>query len=178
MAAELRNVLVHGKTKPYQPVAVPTLPVVEALEAVYARLANPPLVVPRFQRTVETISPDHSLAQVLRTIWELEYSQFPVYDDEKFRGLLTENGMTRWLAHHVSKQMPLVDLEDVPVRRVLPEEEKRQNWLFATRRTTVDEVRMLFSTKKLLEAVLITETGKHTEKPIGIVTLWDVLLEG
>ena len=86
--------------------------------------------------------------------------------------------MTRWLAHHVSKQMPLVDLEDVPVRRVLPEEEKRQNWLFATRRTTVDEVRMLFSTKKLLEAVLITETGKHPEKPIGIVTRWDVLLEG
>jgi hypothetical protein len=74
MAAKLRNVLVHGKTKPYQPVAVPTLPVVRRLETICQRLTNPPLVVPRFQRPVETTTPDDSLAGLLRRIREKDYS--------------------------------------------------------------------------------------------------------
>ena len=157
---------------------MPTLPVVQRLETICQRLTNPPLVVPRFQRPVETTAPDDSLARVLRRIGEKEYSQFPVYDDEKFRGLLTENGITRWLAHHVSMEMSLVELDGVPVRQVLPEEKKRQNWLFVTRRTTVHEAKALFAEKRLLEAALITETGNRAEKLIGIVTRWDVLHEG
>ncbi len=178
MAAKLRNVLVHGPTKPYQHVAVPTLPVVERLERICQRLTNPPLVVPRFQTQVEITTPDDSLAGVLRRIREKDYSQFPVYDGKKFRGLLTENGITRWLAHHVSKEMSLVELDDVPVRQVLPEEEKRQNWLFVACDKTVDEAKALFAAKELLEAVLITQSGNPGEKLIGIITRWDVLREG
>lgn len=178
IAAKLRNVLVHEQTEPYQPVAVPTLPVVQRLETIYQLLTNPPLIVPRFKRPVETTAPDDSLARVLKRIWEKDYSQFPVYDGEKFQGLLTENGITRWLAHYVSKEMSLMELDEVPVGEVLPEEAKRQNWLFVAKQTTVDQVKALFAEKKLLEAVLITETGNCAEKPIGIVTRWDVLQEG
>jgi predicted transcriptional regulator len=91
---------------------------------------------------------------------------------------LTENGITRWLAHYVSKEMSMVELNDVPVRQVLPEEEKRPNCLFVARDKTVDEAKALFATKELLEAVLITQSGNRTEKLIGIITRWDVLHEG
>jgi predicted transcriptional regulator len=178
MAAKLRNVLLHETTKPYQRAAVPTLPVVERLERICQRLKNPPLVVPRFQTPVETTTLDDSLAGVLRRIRERDYSQFPVYDGEKFCGLLTENGITRWLAHHVSKEMSLVELDEVPVSQVLSEEEKRQNCLFLARDKTVDEAKALFAANELLEAVLITQSGNRTEKPIGIITRWDVLREG
>jgi predicted transcriptional regulator len=178
MAAELRNFLVHRKTKPYQPLAVPTLPVVQKLETICQRLTNPLLIVPRFQKPVETAAFDDSLVRVLKRIWEKDYSQFPVYDGEKFRGLLTENGITRWLAHYVSKEMSIVELNDVPVRQVLAEEEKRPNFLFVARDKTVDEAKALFATKELLEAVLITHSGNRTEKLIGIITRWDVLHEG
>jgi predicted transcriptional regulator len=133
--------------------------------------------VPRFQRSGEVVTPDESLAKVLKRVSQKEYSQFPVYDGDKFRGLLTENGITRWLAHHVSKKMSLVELEEVPIKQVLPEEETRPNWLFVSRNHTVDEVKGLFAEKELLEAVLITDAGKPAEKPIGIVTRWDVLHE-
>lgn len=175
MIAELRNVLVHEKTKPYQPVAIPTEPVVEALERIWQRLTNPPLVIPRFQRRVETVSLDDTLAHVLNLISQRDYSQFPVYTGEHFRGLLTENGITRWLAHHVSTAMSLVELNEIPVRKVLPEEEKRPNWMFTNRTTTVDDVRALFVAHGLLEAVLITQTGNRKENAMGIVTRWDVL---
>lgn len=178
MTAKLRNVILHEITKPYQHVAVPTLPVVERLERICQRLTNPPLVVPQFKRRVETATPDDSLAAVLRKIREKDYSQFPVYDGEKFRGLLTENGITRWLAHHLSKEMSLVELDEVPVSQVLPEEEKRQNWLFVACDKTVGEAKALFAAKELLEAVLITQSGNRTEKPLGIITRWDVLREG
>ena len=177
MAANLRNVLVHQKTKPHQPVAVPTMPVVDTLERICRRLTKPPLVVPRFQRSVEGVTLSESLAKVLRRVSQRDYSQFPVYDGEKFRGLLTVNGITRWLAHHVSKKMSLVELEEVPVKHVLQQEEMRPNCWFIARGNTVDEVKSLFAVKELLEAVLITESGKPAEKPMGIVTRWDVLHE-
>jgi predicted transcriptional regulator len=175
MAAELRNVLVHRKTKSFQPVAVPTMPVVETLERICRRLTDPPLVMPRFQRAVEVVTLEESLAKVLKRVAQRGYSQFPVYDAEQFRGLLTENGITRWLAHHVSRTMSLVELDEVPVRQVLPEEEKRQNCLFVSRSSAVDDVKVLFAEKELLEAALITQTGDRAEKLIGIVTRWDVL---
>src|SRR5690349_12295660 len=50
MAADLRNVLIHQKTKPYLQLAIPTRPVVERLEAIAGRLTNPPKLLPRFQK--------------------------------------------------------------------------------------------------------------------------------
>jgi hypothetical protein len=92
-----------------------------------------------------------------------------------FKGLLTENGITRWLAHHVTKTLSIVDLEDVSVRDVVPEEEKRENWAFVSREEAIDAVRGLFIDKKLLEAVLITHSGSHRESPLGLVTRWDII---
>ena len=177
MAADLRNVLIHQKTKPYLQLAIPTKPVVERLEAIGERIANPPKLLPRFQRRVEVLDPHVTLGHVLRLIAQRDYSQFPVYEGGRFRGLLTENGITRWLAHHVTKELSLVDLDEVPVKQVLPEEEKRPNWLFVARDRTVDEVKMHFREKELLEAVLITQTGNRTEQPLGIATRWDILHE-
>lgn len=175
MAADLRNVLIHQKTKPYLQLAIPTKPVVERLETIGERLTNPPKLLPRFQRRVEILDPHVSLGHVLRLIAQRDYSQFPVYEGDRFRGLLTENGITRWLARHVTRELSLVDLDEVPVKQVLPEEEKRPNCLFVARDRTVDEAKMHFREKELLEAVLITQTGNRAEQPMGIATRWDLL---
>ena len=39
-----------------------------------------------------------------------------LYDGKTFKGLLTENGITRWLAHYVSDELAIVDLDEVPIR--------------------------------------------------------------
>jgi predicted transcriptional regulator len=56
-----------------------------------------------------------------------DYSQFPIYDEDEFVGLLTENGITRWLAKHVTQVLSLVDFEEIPVSALLQEEEMREN---------------------------------------------------
>lgn len=130
---------------------------------------------PKNRRSVETISIQDTLARVLKIIDRRDYSQFPVYEDKQFRGLLTENGVTRWLAHHVVKTLSLVELDDIPVAQVLQNEEKRKNYQFVSREMLVDDIRALFAKQALLEAVLITASGKQAEKLLGVATRWDVL---
>ena len=83
--------------------------------------------------SVESVRSEDSLAQVLRRIAERDYSQFPVYSGTTFQGLLTENGITRWLARHVVSKLSLIELEDITVKQVFPEEEHRPNWRIVPR---------------------------------------------
>jgi len=175
MIGDLRNCLIHEKTEPYQYLAVPAPMVVERLRTLLEELQHPVLVIPKFRRKVEKIFVDDSIADVLKRIAKHHYSQFPVYEDTCFSGLLTENGITRWLAHHVASELSLVELADVSVKDVLKEEEKRPNWMFISRGRTMQEAKELLMEKGLLEAILITETGKQTKNLLGIITRWDLL---
>jgi predicted transcriptional regulator len=175
MISELRNAIVHGKTEPYGYAAVPSPAITRQLNLCRERLAHPARAIPTFQRKVETVSSDHSLAQVLKIIKQRDYSQFPIYKDHRFYGLLTENGITRWLAHHVSTKLSLVELDEIAVDDVLPNEENRRNYSFLARDGRVDDVRGLFFTHPLLEAVLVTASGKESEALLGIATRWDAI---
>jgi len=126
--AEIRNAIVHGKTEAYRYVAIPTPAIAEQLRTYRERLINPARAVPTFQRTVEAVSIDDTLSRVLKIIDQRDYSQFPVYNEKRFRGLLTENGITRWLAHHVIKTLSLVELDDIPVGQALQNEEAPKNY--------------------------------------------------
>lgn len=173
--AKVRNVIVHSKTRPYSYLAVPSPELAQSLKASLDRLTNPALALPTFERKVETISVHDHLAMVLKTIKHRDYSQFPAYEDGRFRGLLTENGITRWLAQHVATKLSLIEFEDVPVKEVLESEERRTNYRFIKRNTRVDEVVDQFSSGELLEAALITANGKSSETLLGIATRWDII---
>jgi predicted transcriptional regulator len=173
--ARLRNAIVHGETEPDNFVAIPRPRIVQALHDCRTRLEDPVLVIPKFQRSVETVSFDHTLARVLKILRQRDYSQFPVYEAGQFRGLLTENGITRWLAHHVSTRLSLVEFEDVSVAQVLLDEEKRGTVDFAAQDVRLYDVSGKFVSQPMLEAVLITPNGKDSEQLIGIATRWDML---
>jgi CBS domain-containing protein len=118
--AELRNTLVHTRFEREQFVCVPMPFVVERIEQIRDELLEKERVIPKFQRVVRTVKTNDKLSYVLEIIAEEDFSQFPVYDEGgEFRGLLTENGITRWLAHHTVREMTLVDFEDTLVDAVL-----------------------------------------------------------
>jgi predicted transcriptional regulator len=172
--ADVRNAIVHGKTEPYRYVAVPAPAIIQQLSNCRERLLHPRKAIPTFQREVQRVSVSDALSSVLKVIKKRDYSQFPVYGEKQFRGLLTENGITGWLALHVTTRISLVDLEDVSVNDVLASEEPRKTYEFVRRDSRVDEIRGLFLTHELLEAVLVTASGNKSEAPMGIATRWDV----
>jgi predicted transcriptional regulator len=173
--AKIRNVIVHDKTEPFHYPVVPTPSINEQLRKCKERLINPARALPTFQRTVETISINDTLTKVLKTINHRDYSQFPVYEDKRFLGMLTENGVTRWLARHVVRTLSLVELDEIFVSHVLQSEEARKNHQFVPGDMRVDEVSALFAKQALLEAVLVTASGKQTEDLLGMATRWDIL---
>jgi len=172
--AELRNALVHDRTEPYQYLSVPLPEVVKDIEQIEQRLVRPECVLPRFQRPVTTISTEDSLTHVLGLVKQYSFSQFPVFQEARFRSLLTENGITRWLARYVATNISLLDLDEITVGRVLEEEEPRENWIFIERAAPLFHALGLFMERELLEAALITQTGKPGEKLLGIITRWDI----
>ena len=173
--ANLRNTLVHQRSQPYQYPAIPTEQTLIEIERLCDRLVNPKKAIPTFERKVEALSPEKSLALVFQKINELDYSQFPVYEGDRFIGLLTENGITRCLAHHTVTKLTLIECAEILIENLLPEEEARSNCSFIARNISVDEVIEQFSDSLFLEAVLITQNGKKSEKLLGIATRWDIL---
>lgn len=171
--AELRNLAVHGQ-KLVEPVFEPSNEAVARVEAIRDRLISPPVVGVAFARKVQTVGPDSMLSDVLALVRQHDFSQFPVYSNEGFCGLVTENGLTRWLAKHVDANGSLIELGDHKVDEVLTHEEKRQSARLVARMTPVDEVEAMFADSPILEAVIITQNGRPNEQPLGIVTEWDV----
>ena len=154
---------------------VPTREVVLNIEAIAIELAKPKRAIPTFKRQVITVNRDDSLAAVLLLIDQHDFSQLPVYHNDRFIGLLTENGITRWLAHHVRTAISLVELEEVPVKLVVREEETTKNVEFLRSDATVDDVVQAFRSNPVLEAVLFTTNGRRQESLMGVATQWDVL---
>jgi predicted transcriptional regulator len=167
--ARLRNFVVHSKTAPYQRLAISPPDLVEEIESIRERLAE--RVLPRFQRKVTTVQLSDTLAHVLGIINENSFSQFPVYSvGDEYRGLLTENGITRWLAHHTARELTLVEFEDVTVEELLSEEEPRPNCVFVSKDAAADTVASNLGRNPYLEAALITEKGNEKEDLLGIAT--------
>ena len=71
--------------------------------------------------------------------------------------------------------MTLVEFADVSVADLLAQEEIRDNVSFVSRRTTTQTAADKFFSHPFLEAILITESGKRSQKPLGIITRWDIL---
>lgn len=173
--SRLRNVVVHNRAYPYEFYAVPTLATVEHIEKIFQHLTRPERALPRWKRDVKIVQASATLASVLALINRLEYSRFPVYEGKNFEGLLTENGITRWIARQGAKNLTTIDLEKHTAREMLSLDRRRDNCEFLRGDATVEDVRFCFTRNPKLEAVLLTGSGQQNEKLLGIVTRGDVV---
>jgi predicted transcriptional regulator len=175
--ADLRNAIVHHRTSINYVIAEPHTDVVERIEYIDATLAKPMLVGKMFRKRVLVFQENDSLKHVLKVIHQRKYTQFPVYFNKQFRGLITTVGITNWLASkmggdHLPKGIPT--LHDI-----LMHEKNRVNYKFVSRYITIYEAEEIFKQGvergRRFEALLITEHGKPHQKLIGIITPLDIV---
>ncbi len=173
--ADLRNAIVHERSGG-NIIAEPNDYVVDRIERIVTMLERPPKVIPEFQMKVTTIKNSDSIAKALKLILEQSFSQVPVLKESKFIALLTANTITRWLGASVAEDV--FNLSETTVEKVLTFAEDEKNYLFIRRDTTMFEALELFGKSeeqgKHLDALLITQRGKPTEKIIGIITVSDL----
>ncbi|MFA9558115.1 CBS domain-containing protein [Evansella sp. AB-rgal1] len=173
----LRNALVHQRFNKDHYIADPHEDTVKEIERVEGLLMKPPLALSIASQPVTCFKPDIPVTYILKELEKTGFSQFPIYDDESaFVGLLTEGGIAKWISMNMHGDV--VSLEGIQAKDILSCE-KKHNVQFLHRGSTIydleDVFEGAFDRNEKLEAILITQTGIRTQKPIGIVTSWDLV---
>ncbi|TDM02223.1 CBS domain-containing protein [Macrococcus carouselicus] len=177
LARQLRNLLIHEKKDAFN-IAEPTTEFINQLESIRQQIANP-ATVKQFNKPVVCLNIDDSLVDTLAHIKQHQLSQYPIFDGQRFLGILTDNGLTNWLASVSTKGT--INLMDYRVRDVLPNDEKGASFIIVkndmplheVEQTMIDEINTKGHSKLV---ILISDSGK-VEKPqdiLGIITPGDM----
>jgi len=175
---DLRNALTHGQRLNDEPLAEPTEAAVSAIRRLRGELLGPKLVLAVLKRRDRpvTVAPGESVRRALDTMYENDFSQVPVYDGSTYVGLLTTNTVARWVADQMRRHDGLA--EDAPVGETLTFSEDIERVEHLPRGVTTTEAVWRFATAaeegRPLTTLLVTDSGKRTETPLGIVVAEDL----
>ncbi|WP_277587326.1 CBS domain-containing protein [Psychrobacillus antarcticus] len=174
---DLRNAIVHHRTSLEFAIAEPHDEVVAKMEEIEGALAKPITVAQMFRTNVTIFQETDSLSYALKVIKDKKYNQFPVYKGKTFKGLITPVGITKWMASKVDSES--FSRKRTMLSEILAHESNRDNHRFVQAEASVFEAVEIFKAAVIrgrrLEALLITEDGKASEKLIGIVTPMSLL---
>lgn len=174
--AELRNAIIHNRVDMTYVIAEPHDSVVEEVLAIEQELLSPKMVKDFAVRKVYTFQESDTAEEALHLVRQQAISKFPVYRDEAFTGLLTQKGITRWLANQMGGSF-------FPSPATLLGEMLRykanDNYKFVDKEMTLyaaaDFFKKQIGAGRRLEALLITENGEPEEDIAGIMTAFDML---
>jgi hypothetical protein len=171
---ELRNAIVHDRGKSLVLLADPREDVVVKIEKILNRLSHPKLLrsiarpVP-----IRIFTESAVLAEALSYMRENDFSQVIAFRDGKHLVLSTE-GVALWL--EAKSKEDIIALSEARLGDVL-NFEPEDSCIYLKANDTTDRAREVFANDigKRLFSALVTEHGDATEKPINIVTPWDIV---
>lgn len=172
--SELRNAISHGTYHNNKPIADPRPDTVATIEKIRDALLNPPLalkVLPAQQ--VKIFYSNSSIAEVLELIRTTEISQFPIYQDGEYLSLLTTNTIARWIAADLKDN---AKINAKTIKDVLRFAESSDTAVLLPRSATAQEVVDALTRPELPWSVIITENGTKHQKPLRLITGWDLRL--
>lgn len=179
--AQLRNTVVHNPFgAEVKPLITPNDIVVDRYQSILKALKNPPsaLTIAVPGNMIFSTTLDANLNKVLKEMDKNIFTHVPVIEDKKMTGILSENAILSYIA----------DMEDVIIdketkvealKEYLPLDVHRgESFAFLPRAASLEEVFKLFNEaiqeRVRIGMVFITENGKDDEKPVGILTAWDL----
>jgi CBS domain-containing protein len=166
----LRNAIVHADNYDETIIAVPNDDVVTKFRKIVESIMKSPMLLEYCSKNPPYVSKDISLPEVLRNMFEHDYSQVIVENCGEYR-LLSREGVSKWVEANIDTD--LVSITETKVADVLPHEDNT-NCEYVGRSTDIFAfIDIIGSPKKRVQAVIITEHGRPDEKPLGIATVWD-----
>lgn len=182
---ELRNVLVHKSNQKFE-VAEPSAEILGIAKSIYDKLDNPMRISKFIQMKADskvvTFESTDTIGKVLRAVDQYRYSQFPVFGDDGFQGLLTESGITSWLAKHTQENSGIIfDAIDVSVADIMKLDEKVDSHSKIYKEETIYKLIETFdkSAKRGENSTILICEKKNLqvsgpEDITGIITAWDL----
>ncbi|TDM05202.1 CBS domain-containing protein [Macrococcus lamae] len=177
LARQLRNLLIHEKKDAFN-IAEPTTEFIDKLDMIRLQIVNP-ATVSLFNKEVICLNVTDSLINTLSLVKQHQVSQYPVFEGHRFLGILTDNGLSNWLASVADKET--INLQEYKVSDILPNDEKGSSYivvpsdmpLYEVEQTMINEINEKGHSKLV---ILISKTGKveKQEDIIGIITPGDM----
>ena len=173
--AELRNAIVHNKINTNYAIAEPHDTVIDSMKTVEKELIQPRKVFPLFASDVHTFEVNDRISDLLQVINEKGFTKFPIYEGNKFRGLISQKGITNWLATRADN---IPQFNETLLKEVLACVQ-RNNYKFLKSNASVYRAEEIFKEQigkgNRIEALLITRNSSFKEDLEGIITNWDIM---
>ncbi|WP_144647035.1 CBS domain-containing protein [Priestia megaterium] len=174
--AKLRNAMVHEKVEIGYYIAEPNIKVVEHIEKIASILIRPNYALSIATKEVIFYNANDSIIDVIDGIRHYGYSQYPIYANKSAIGLLNSGDILKWMTTNGINNF--FDLRSIKISDVL-HIGKQVPLIFTSKDMNVFEIEDLFENahknKRDLGAVIVTENGKEDEKPLGMITAWDLI---
>lgn len=179
---ELRNLLTHEKLSSDYELAYPSEEVVAFLDMVRKKLRSPGTAGQKFSGQVESLFMYQPLQSLFDLVNRENITKFPIFDKKGLSGVLSDNGITNWLAR-VAKD-GIVDFHDYSIEDMVGRngdfDRSFKNFRVVSPETSLYEVEEIFA-KELLKGknpfVILLSTEENISSPSqikGIITQWDL----
>ena len=168
---KLRNIIVHQTDDFEKLIATPSDEVVERIKFIEQQLVDPS-TVGVFKAEVIKFNATDSIEDVLKLSGEKEILKLPIYENNKFIGLVTSRAIAKWLQKHF--QNNTIELSGT-VKDLLDFEKKSQYEFIASSMTVYEAWHLFQASPKKLDALLLTESGRQEDVIEAVITYDDLL---
>ncbi len=179
--AQLRNSLVHNPFAHIEgPISQPNPEVIKRYRSIRDKLLNPldalSIAIPA--KNIHSAALTTNIIELLRTMNEHIYTHVPIIDDGKLIGIFSENTLLSYLADTgeaiITKDMTVADFADfVPLKAHFSEA-----FVFLPKIASLSQIYEVFNKAihkhERVGMIFITQNGNEDEKPLGIITAWDL----
>lgn len=176
LIGRLRNAIIHDSKHKYpdDPIAEPHADVIDKLRKIKERIEKPPLVEGLLKPELRVFKESDSFLECLAYMHQKDYSQVIVSLGKRY-GVLTREDVARWFEEHIENKEICLSLENITLQDIFPVIEEA-SCVFLERDAVLQKLVDLFTEtrKEKISAVLITAHGNASEKPLTIVTQYDL----
>ena len=173
----LRNSIVHSANDNYV-IAEPHMEVVEKYEKIMYLVCTPPLAIDTacVKKEVKVISSSATLKDTMVAMYKTGFSNFPIYNENGMLvGVANAGKVARLMGHKLYNKENFEEVFNTSIGDIVKVNVQENFYAIADRKITLDKVLNLFAENRKLLLIIITTNGTLIEKPIGIITVSDIL---
>jgi len=172
----LRNSIVH-KTNPNYVIAEPHEEVVEDFEQISRLISTPPTALSRVcKREVLVSDSEVIIEDILRLMGETGFKNIPVYKSNIMIGVAVGSEILERLGKCVIEHIDIDEfIKKTPIESVIKRPEESMIYKVMDKNLTIERALNLFFVNRKLQLIIITEHGRLNERPLGVVTVADIL---
>ena len=174
--SRLRNAIVHSGNES-DIIAEPHTNVVEKLEHIAKLICTPPRAVDSIcKKDVLSVNAKDSVKSVVETISKSGFSNLPVYENDKLIGIANGQRLLDAIGKAMLNNRKIDDFcKTMTIGEIVANQISDTYYALADENITLEQALNTFYRNRKVLVILITKNGSDFEKPLGIVSVADIM---